>query len=99
MGEKVQLSSASIKDVLFQFKGEQENFVGVLGNTNENKCGLSIILSENLIEEKKLNAVTLIKSISHHIKGGGGGQAFFATAGGKNQNGIDAAIAEIKAKL
>ena len=99
LGEKVQLSSASIKDVLFQFKGEQENFVGVLGNTNENKCGLSIILSENLIEEKKLNAVTLIKSISHHIKGGGGGQAFFATAGGKNQNGIDAAIADIKAKL
>jgi alanyl-tRNA synthetase len=99
LGEKVQLNSASIKDVLFQLKGEQENFVGVLGNTDQNKCGLSIILSQNLIEDKNLNAVALIKSISHHIKGGGGGQAFFATAGGRNPNGIDAAIADIKAKL
>ena len=99
LGERVQLNSASIKDVLFQLKGEQENFVGVLGNTDQNKCGLSIILSQNLIEDKNLNAVALIKSISHFIKGGGGGQAFFATAGGRNPNGIDAAIADIKAKL
>jgi alanyl-tRNA synthetase len=99
LGEQVQLNSASIKDVLFQLKGEQENFVGVLGNTDQNKCGLSIILSQNLIEDKNLNAVALIKSISHYIKGGGGGQAFFATAGGRNPNGIDAAIADIKAKL
>ena len=99
LGEKVMLNTASIKDVLFQFKGEQENFVGILANAEQNKCGISVILSENLIEDKNLNASKIIKEISHHIRGGGGGQAFFATAGGKDQNGIATAIEEVKAML
>lgn len=99
LGEKVNLNTASIKDVLFQLKGEQKNFVGILANAELNKCGLSVILSENLIEDKNLNASKIIKEISHHIRGGGGGQAFFATAGGKDQNGIATAIEELKAML
>ena len=99
LGEKVNLNTASIKDVLFQLKGEQKNFVGILANAELNKCGLSVILSENLIEDKNLNAAKIIKEISHHIRGGGGGQAFFATAGGKDQNGIATAIEELKAML
>jgi len=99
LGEKVNLNTASIKDVLFQLKGEQKNFVGILANAELNKCGLSLILSENLIEDKNLNASKIIKEISHHIRGGGGGQAFFATAGGKDQNGIATAIEELKAML
>jgi alanyl-tRNA synthetase len=99
LGEKVNLNTASIKDVLFQLKGEQKNFVGILANAEKNKCGISVIISENLIEEKNLNASKIIKEISHHIRGGGGGQAFFATAGGKDQNGIATAIKEVKAML
>ena len=99
LGEKVNLNTASIKDVLFQLKGEQKNFVGILANAELDKCGLSVILSENLIEDKNLNAAKIIKEISHHIRGGGGGQAFFATAGGKDQNGIATAIEELKAML
>ena len=99
LGEKVKLNPASIKDVLFQLKGEQDNFIGILANTDQNKCGISVILSENLIEDKNLNAAKIIKDVSHHIKGGGGGQAFFATAGGKDQAGIELAIAQVKAML
>lgn len=99
LGEKVKLNTASLKDILFQLKAEYKNFVGILANTDQNKCGLSVILSDNLIKEKELNAANIIKQISHHISGGGGGQAFFATAGGKNEMGIDSAIAEVRAML
>lgn len=99
LGEKVSLNNASIKDVLFQLKGEQKNFVGILANAEQKKCGISVILSENLIVDKNLDASKIIKEISHHIRGGGGGQAFFATAGGKDKNGITRAIEDVKAML
>ena len=56
----------------------------MLAYADKNKCGISVILSENLVDDKNLNASKIIKDISHHIQGGGGGQAFFATAGGKD---------------
>ena len=99
LGEKVNLNAASIKDILFQLKGEHDDFVGVLAYADKNKCGISVILSENLVDGKNLNASKIIKDISHHIQGGGGGQAFFATAGGKDPNGIEAAINEAKSML
>lgn len=99
LGEKVNLNATSIKDILFQLKGEHDNFVGILAYADKNKCGISVILSENLVEVKSLNASKIIKDISHHIQGGGGGQAFFATAGGKDPNGIESAINEAKSML
>ena len=99
LGEKVNLNAASIKDILFQLKGEHDDFVGVLAYADKNKCGISVILSENLVEGKNLNASKIIKDISHHIQGGGGGQAFFATAGGKDPNGIESALNEAKSML
>ena len=99
LGEKVNLNAASIKDILFQLKGEHDDFVGVLAYADKNKCGISVILSENLVDDKNLNASKIIKDISHHIQGGGGGQAFFATAGGKDPNGIEGAINEAKSML
>ena len=99
LGVKVNLNPASIKDILFQLKGEHDDFVGVLAYADKNKCGISVILSENLVDDKNLNASKIIKDISHHIQGGGGGQAFFATAGGKDPNGIEAAINEAKSML
>ena len=56
---------------------------------------MSVIITERLASEKGLNAGQLIREVSSHIQGGGGGQAFFATAGGKNPQGLDRAIAEI----
>jgi len=57
---------------------------------------LSLIISENLVQEKNLNASQIIREISSHIQGGGGGQAFFATAGGKRKEGLQDAITLVK---
>jgi len=99
LGEIVELDGASIKDILFQLKGETENFFGVLGGKESDKCTLSIIASDEVISSKNIDAGKIIREVSKHIQGGGGGQAFFATAGGKNTSGLSAAIDEIKAKI
>ncbi|MFN5418427.1 MAG: alanine--tRNA ligase [Flavobacteriia bacterium] len=96
LSEKINLDAASIKDILFQLKGEVDNFAGIIGGVEGDKCSLSIILSDNLVKDKSLDAGKIIRDISKHINGGGGGQAFFATAGGKNPNGIETALDAFK---
>jgi alanyl-tRNA synthetase len=99
LGELVDVDTNSVKDILFQLKGETENFVGILGNSDDDKCALSLIISVNLVEEKKWNASQIIREVSTHIQGGGGGQAFFATAGGKKSEGLKTAIEAVKSRL
>jgi alanyl-tRNA synthetase len=99
LGEVVSMDANSVKDILFQLKGETANFVGVIGNTEGEKCGLSLIISDNLVESNKWNAAQFIREVSSHIQGGGGGQPFFATAGGKNSNGLPTAIEALKKGL
>ena len=57
------------------------------------------MIDENLVESNAWNASQWIREVSTHIQGGGGGQAFFATAGGKRSEGLQTAIDEIKAKI
>ena len=92
----VELPSSSVKDILFQLKAELDNFAGVIGNIDGDKCGLHIILSDNLVKEKSFNASKWIKETSHHIQGGGGGQSFYAAAGGRNASGLKQAIEYIE---
>ena len=99
LGEVVSMDANSVKDILFQLKGETANFVGVIGNTEGEKCGLSLIISDDLVESNKWNAAQFIREVSSHIQGGGGGQPFFATAGGKNSNGLPIAIEALKKGL
>ena len=99
LGEIVDLDSDSVKDILFQLKSETDNFVGVIGNKDGAKCTLSLIISENLVKDKAWDASKLIRSAAKHIQGGGGGQNFFATAGGKLPSGLSMAISEIKLLL
>jgi alanyl-tRNA synthetase len=99
LGEIVDLDSDSVKDILFQLKSETDNFVGVIGNKDGEKCTLSLIISENLVKDKGWDASKLIRSAAQHIQGGGGGQNFFATAGGKLPSGLSMAISEIKLLL
>jgi alanyl-tRNA synthetase len=94
LGTKVNLDAGSIKDIAYQLKGETSNFVGIFGGVEDDKCSLTIIIDEALAKEKGLDAGKIIREISKHIQGGGGGQAFFATAGGKNKQGVDKAIEE-----
>ena len=84
----------AIKDVAFQVKGEAQEtgkvfFVG--GIKDGAKCALMVSISDALVKEG-LNAGKLVKDAAKLIQGGGGGQPHFATAGGKNSDGLDAAV-------
>jgi alanyl-tRNA synthetase len=96
LSEVIDLDSGSIKDILFQLKGEIEPFFGVIGGKDGDKCSLSIIASDALVKEKGIHAGNLIREAAKLIQGGGGGQPFFATAGGKDPQGLSAAIAEVR---
>lgn len=99
LGTTVNLDGGSIKDILFQLKGEMDNFIGVIGGNEGEKCTISIIVSDSIITSHGLNAGNLVREVAKHIQGGGGGQPFFATAGGKNINGLKTAIEEVKSKI
>ncbi len=99
LGEIVELDGGSIRDILYQLKGEVTNFFGVLGGKEGDKCTLSIIASDEIVTSKNIDAGKIIREVSKHIQGGGGGQASFATAGGKNAAGLSLAIDEVKSKI
>jgi alanyl-tRNA synthetase len=99
LNEKVNLDAASIKDILFQLKGEVNNFAGIIGGVEDDKCSLSIIFDETVVTNKKVDAGKLVRELAKHINGGGGGQAFFATAGGKNPAGIEKALSEFNSLM
>ncbi len=86
-----------IKDLAFQIKGEapMDGKVFFVGGIKDGaKCALMVALSEGLVKEG-LHAGKLVKDAAKHIQGGGGGQPHFATAGGKNPEGLDVAIDSI----
>ena len=82
----------AMKDLSFQMKDEIDNLFFAAGAEIDGKANLCIMISKNMVEEKGLNASTIIREISKEIQGGGGGQPFFATAGGKNPAGIEKAL-------
>jgi alanyl-tRNA synthetase len=84
-------SPATLKDISFQLKDELPGLFMILGAEISGKAHLAVMISEELTQ-KGLRADQVIGKVSGHIKGGGGGQSFFATAGGKNPAGIGAAI-------
>ena len=87
----------AIKDLAFQIKGESnsdEKVFFVAGIKDGAKCALMVMLSEPLVAEG-LNAGKLVKDAAKLIQGGGGGQAHFATAGGKNSDGLAQAVEQI----
>ena len=85
-----------IKDIAFQIAGElNEPFVFIAGTPQQDKASLTLMISKDLVESRGWNASQLIRSAAKHIQGGGGGQPHFATAGGKNPDGLGAAIDEL----
>lgn len=91
---KGEASVDAIKDLAFQIKGEaqsEEKVFFVAGIKDGAKCALMVSISDSLVKEG-LNAGKLVKDASKLIQGGGGGQPHFATARGKNADGIDAAV-------
>jgi alanyl-tRNA synthetase len=85
-------SAGAMKDMAFQMKNEVDNLVLLLGANIDGKANLSLMISENLVKEKDVNANEIISEAAKEIKGGGGGQPFFATAGGKAPDKLGAAL-------
>lgn len=100
IAEQIELDNTdAIRDLVFQLKNNSDNTVVLLACTLENKAHIALGLSDNLVNVQKFNASSLIKEIAKEINGGGGGQPFFATAGGTNINGIKAALKKIDSLL
>ena len=97
IAEVIQLDSAqAIKDLAFQLKGEVENMFLALGSAIGGKPSISVMIAENLVAEKGLNAGAVVREAAKEMQGGGGGQAFYATAGGKDLSGLAAAVEKAK---
>ena len=89
------IPAEAIKNIAFQLRGEiTENLFFVAGTVDAQKPLLTVMLSDNLVAGG-LNAGKLVKDAAKLIQGGGGGQAHFATAGGKNADGLHAAVDKV----
>ena len=93
IAEKIDIDSTDmVRDLSFQLKNQVSDLYLVLGSNIEGKANLTVMISDNLVREKNLNASKIVREAAKEIDGGGGGQPFFATAGGKNLEGIEKAI-------
>jgi len=97
IAEVIQLDSAqAVKDLAFQLKSEIDNLFLALGSVIGGKPSISVMIAENLVAEKGLNAGAIVREAAKEMQGGGGGQAFYATAGGKEVSGLSAAVEKAK---
>ncbi len=96
IAKQVDLDAAGIKDLTFELANEVDNLVAVFGTNQNGKALLSCYISKNLVSEKELNAGQIVRELGKFIHGGGGGQPFYATAGGKNPEGIAEALEAAK---
>lgn len=99
LAAKVDLDADTIRDLAFILKNEIEDLFLVLGSDNNGKAGLTVLISESLVNSKGLNAGQIIRNIAKEIQGGGGGQPHFATAGGKNPAGLEKAFVLAKSMI
>lgn len=96
--EQISLPNAdALKKLSFELKNEVESLFAVLACDIEGKPQISVIVEEALVESKELNAGQIVRELAKNIQGGGGGQAFFATAGGKNIDGLPAVVKQAEA--
>ena len=94
------MSAQAAKDLAFKVREAiSENLLCVIGSVDQGKPMLTVMMSEDVVKDHNLNAGQLVREAAKLIQGGGGGQPHFATAGGKNPDGLSAAVDAIIAKL
>jgi len=95
--EKVNnVTTDGLKKIQFDLKNEIDNLVfGAVAEIN-NKPFISIIINDEITKQKNLYAGNIVKQLAGHIKGGGGGQPFYATAGGTDLNGLNIVLEEMR---
>jgi alanyl-tRNA synthetase len=91
-GEVETDSTEVLKNIAYQIRTSSSNTVMVIGSELNGKASLLVTVTDDLVGKRNINAVAIIRDISGEINGGGGGQPFLATAGGKNPAGIQSAI-------
>lgn len=95
IAQKVDIDNAdALKDLAYQIRNEVPDLFLVLGAEINEKPLLTVMVAESIIESKKADASTIIREAAKVMKGGGGGQPFYATAGGKDPQGLEMAIAK-----
>ena len=93
---RTSLDANTIKQIAFPLRKEIENLFLVVGSDHNGKPSITVSISDELVESKGLNAGQIVRELGKEIQGGGGGQAFFATAGGKDVSGLDRALEKAK---
>ncbi|TLV03760.1 alanine--tRNA ligase [Dyadobacter luticola] len=94
---KVSVPSAeSLKQLSYELRDQVENLIAVFGTDIAGKPQLSVFIAENIVQETGLNAGKIVKDLAKEIRGGGGGQPFFATAGGSDASGLETALEKVK---
>jgi alanyl-tRNA synthetase len=86
----------TLRQLCFETREEIPDLFMVLAANVEGKPQLAVMISDNLVAEKNLNASQIARELAKEIKGGGGGQPFFATAGGQDLSGLDQVITQAK---
>ena len=85
-------SAETLKTIAFEVRKKYDNSVLIIGSAIAGKASLVVMVSDRLVKEKNINAVSIIREVAGEISGGGGGQPFLATAGGKNPEGLKKAL-------
>ena len=88
------IDSKGAKNIAYNLEKELNPAFILLGIEHEGKAQLVLRISDELANQGKLHAGNIIRDLAKHIRGGGGGQSFFATAGGADPTGIEMALAE-----
>ena len=96
LAKEIDLDAGAMKDLAFSLGQNNPNLFLVLASQKGGKPVISCYISKELVAAKNLNAGTIVRELGKHIQGGGGGQPFFATAGGKNLEGLTAALSAAK---
>ncbi|PRY52253.1 alanyl-tRNA synthetase [Arcticibacter pallidicorallinus] len=86
----------AIKNLAFSLKEIVSDLFLVLASESDGKPGLTVMISEDLVDKRSLNAGNIVRELAKNIQGGGGGQPFYATAGGKDSSGLDVALAKAR---
>ena len=94
--KELDLDAAGLKDLAFELGGEIDNLFILFGSKANNKALLTCYIDKQLVSSKGLDAGKIVRELGKQIKGGGGGQPFFATAGGTKPEGIAIALAKVK---